>query len=65
MKLSDLQCPVCGSTELKDLGYKTPENGGTIFVAEELGRDIECYALVNQIECPNDHGFYMSMDEKA
>jgi len=46
-----MHCTHCGSDKTIEKGSKTESNGGEIFVAEELGGDIEFYDAIVEIKC--------------
>jgi len=58
----DILCPYCQSKRLKNFGNISPENGGTIFVAEEMMSSTEYYSDIDLIECINGHRFYIPKD---
>lgn len=58
-----LYCPYCKSIQLENLGHTTPENGGDIYVAEDMECSTECYALVSQIKCTSCQEVFFVIDE--
>jgi hypothetical protein len=63
LNVTELICPICSDKSLVDQGDISPENGGTIYVAEDMEVSTEYYSSVNQLACSNGHTFFIDMEK--